>query len=133
MKKMFLIAAASIALLSACSKDESRTTSVPELTDGIAVTVSFGHDAPGTRGVFDNTAVAEPWEKKINTLTLMAYSEAGGLIMHKTITPAEIANLKGQIYLPESAAGTTCTIAAVANWTFNPDNYFNLNQLNTFT
>lgn len=114
MKKLFISALAAIVLCS-CAKEDAPVI-LPE-HEGIPVNILFAGAGSSydTRAVFDDTAEAEPWEKKINTLTLCAYNANGDLVMFKEVSQREIDNMVGELYLPQTVAGTECSIMAAAN------------------
>lgn len=68
-----------------------------------------------TRAHFDDTPAAEPWEKKIHTLTVYVFGDDNKILMFKRLTAQERSAMKGLLLLPESSAGTRCTVLAVAN------------------
>lgn len=117
MKNLFLAAAAALGLLVSCNKDNDPILPNPVDTDGARVSVALteSNDAP-TRAFFDTTATAEAWEKSLSSLSVFAFDNAGSLIVRRDFTSTELAAKSAVFSLPKSAAGTSCSFYAVANF-----------------
>ncbi len=81
----------------------------------MCITLADNTDAD-TRAFFDDTAVAEAWEKSLSSLAVFAFDNAGSLIIRRDFTSAELAAKSATFSLPKSAAGTSCSFYAVANY-----------------
>ena len=74
MKKMILAATAALAMLASCNK---HTDEIADSATGSVVKITLTDKTPETRAFFDQTAAAESWEKKINSLTLFVFGDFG--------------------------------------------------------
>lgn len=110
MKKLFLIPALAFFAV-ACNKE------VPQVakSDGNMVNVTFSTGQMNTRAFFDNTSVAEPYEKVITKLDVYVVDDEGKFIVHKVFDAGEIALLEGGLSVPVRYTGRYCTFYAVAN------------------
>ena len=114
MKKIFFAAMAMVAVFASCSKNTDQFTNVPQEGYGPQVQITLGTEN-GTRAFFDDTAVAEPWEKEITALSIYVFDNTGGIVIKRTLTTGEIANKSARFSLPNSTAGTSCSFYVVAN------------------
>lgn len=116
MKNLLYAAAALTAVLFAsCDKTDDTITPTPVDTDDARVTITLSDDA-STRAFFDETATAETWEKSLSSLSVFAFDSADNLIVRRDFTSAELTAKSATFALPKSAAGTTCSFYAVANF-----------------
>lgn len=113
MKKIF-IAAAALAALASCSKEEQ-----PAITEnGAANIVNLSFVASQnqlSRAFFDPSATTEAWEKSISSLSVFCFNTDGKLLLRRNFTPSEITAKKATFSLPNSAAGTSLQMFAIAN------------------
>lgn len=102
----------------ACDKDsENVNPPHPETADGTRVTLTLdGVDGTDTRAFFDSTAAAEAWEKSLSSLSIFTFDNSGSLIIRRDFTASELAAKSATFSLPKSAAGTSCSFYAVANF-----------------
>lgn len=112
---LFAAAALTAALFASCDNDHEPIAPTPIDTEGARIAVTLSDDA-ATRAFFDTTAEAEEWEKYLSTLSVFAFDNAGGLIVRRDFTSAELAARSATFSLPKSAAGTSCSFYAVANF-----------------
>ena len=87
MKKMILAATAALAMLASCNK---HTDEIADSATGSVVKITLTDKTPETRAFFDQTAAAESWEKKINSLTLFVFDGSGDAVLQRNFTAAEI-------------------------------------------
>ncbi len=113
--KQILFAAATVAaaLFASCDNDHEPIVPTPAGGDGSQIAITLT-DAADTRAFFD--ASAEAWEKTLSTLSIFAFDEAGALIVRRDFTSSELAAKAATFSLPKSAAGTSCSFYAVANF-----------------
>ena len=101
MKKMILAATAALAMLASCNK---HTDEIADSATGSVVKITLTDKTPETRAFFDQTAAAESWEKKINSLTLFVFDGSGDAVLQRTASmPSPTA-----APFPGSAHWTTC-------------------------
>lgn len=113
MKKMFLAAAAVVALLASCNK---HTDEIADSATGSVVKISLTDKIPETtRAFFDQTAAAESWEKKINTLTLFIFDQSNQAVLQRNFTAAEISGQAATVPVPNAAPGQSYSFYVVAN------------------
>lgn len=112
MKRLFFAAAAMVAMLASCSKNESTTPATNNDSPQVTITLS---DPTSTRAFFDNTASAETWESEIKSLTVYVFNSTGNFLLHRTFTAPELAAKKAAFALPNSTRLSSCTFYAVAN------------------
>jgi hypothetical protein len=134
--KLFAAIAAAVTLLVAsCAKEPV----VPEPpAGGIPLHVSFADAGLNvdTRAWFDDTPTAEPWEKKLHSLVVYVFGDDNQVLMFKRLSVSERDAMKGLLLLPESSAGTRCTVLAVANVETREyqipslDNFINTSEVN---
>lgn len=115
MKNLFLAATAALGLLVSCNKDNEPIVPTPVDIDGSNVCITLADDA-STRAFFDATASAEAWEKSLSSLSVFAFDNGGTLIVRRDFTASELAAKSATFSLPKSAAGTSCSFYAVANF-----------------
>ena len=89
MKKMILAATAALAMLASCNK---HTDEIADSATGSVVKITLTDKTPETRAFFDQTAAAESWEKKINSLTLFVFDGSGDAVLQRNFTAAEISD-----------------------------------------
>lgn len=119
MKNLLFFAAVLAAMtFAACDKDsENVNPAHPETADGTRVTLTLdGADGTDTRAFFDSTAAAEAWEKSLSSLSIFTFDDSGNLIIRRDFTASELAAKSATFSLPKSAAGTSCSFYAVANY-----------------
>ena len=114
-KHLFAAVAVAAALFTACNKDNEPIAPTPIDTDGSRICISLTDDAD-TRAFFDATASAEAWEKTLSSLSVFAFDNGGTLIVRRDFTASELAAKSATFSLPKSAAGTSCSFYAVANF-----------------
>ena len=114
MKQLFLFAL-TIAVFASCSKNQNDDV----VTENRPVTIRFTQSNTFARSLFDNTAVAQPWEKTVNSISLYFY-DAAKLLVKRNLTAGEIAAGKVIFALPRSFSGTG-NIYAVANYSITED------------
>ncbi|MEG1612326.1 MAG: fimbrial protein [Alistipes sp.] len=112
MRNLILAASAALTLLCSCSKENNE---VFEPATGSVINISFTDDAPQTRAFFGTTASAETWEKTLNSVTVFVFNPAGGLIVQRAFSTAELTAKKASFPLPNVTAGSSCDFYAVAN------------------
>ena len=112
MKKMILAATAALAMLASCNK---HTDEIADSATGSVVKITLTDKTPETRAVFDQTAAAESWEKKIGTLTLFVFDGNGDAVLQRNFTAAEISGQTATIPVPDAAPGQTYSFYAIAN------------------
>lgn len=125
MKKFLFAATAAVAaLFASCAKDsENVNPSHPDTTDGARVTLTLdGANDTDTRAFFDTTATAEAWEKSLSSLSVFTFDNSGSLIIRRDFTASELTAKSATFSLPKSAAGTSCSFYAVANYGANLNN-----------
>lgn len=118
MKKiLYAVAAMAAAMFASCDKTEEMFNPVqPGITDGAQVTITLAGVDTQTRAFFDTTATAEAWEKSLSSLSVFAFDNGGALIIRRDFTSAELSAKSATFALPKSAAGTSCSFYAVANY-----------------
>ncbi len=77
--------------------------------------ITFDAGQLNTRAFFDNTSLAEPYEKEITKMDIYVVDDQGKQVMHKRFDANEITKLKGGLYVPVYCEGRYCTFYAVAN------------------
>lgn len=93
MKKMFLAAAAALAMLASCSKDADE---IADTAKGGVVKITLTDKTPAmTRAFFGTTAAAESWEKKIGSLTLFVFDGSDRAVLQRRFSAAEISGPGG--------------------------------------
>ncbi len=112
---IFAAVAMAAALFTACNKDHEPTVPAPTDAGGSTVCITLT-DAADTRAFFDATASAEAWEKTFSSLSVFAFDDAGSLIIRRDFTSSELTAKSATFSLPKSAAGTSCSFYAVANF-----------------
>lgn len=112
MKKMILAATAALAMLASCNK---HTDEIADSATGSVVKITLTDKTPETRAFFDQTAAAESWEKKINSLTLFVFDGSGDAVLQRNFTAAEISGQTATIPVPDAAPGQTYSFYAIAN------------------
>ena len=112
---LYAAAALTAALFASCDKTDDTIAPTPVDTDDARVTITLADDA-STRAFFDETAEAEAWEKSLSSLAVFAFDSSGGLIVRRDFTAAELTARSATFSLPKSAAGTSCSFYAVANF-----------------
>lgn len=86
MKKMFLAAAAALAMLASCSKDADE---IADTAKGGVVKITLTDKTPAmTRAFFGTTAAAESWEKKIGSLTLFVFDGSDRAVLQRRFSAA---------------------------------------------
>jgi len=117
MKKLLFIAI-TMALLSSClDEKEEAIANIPE-KEGLTVTVTFtGDPAPLLKSSPANFVEAEPWEKELKTITILAFKENGQCILQRDLNAAEIAARVATFTLPFTSSGELIKFHAVANIT----------------
>ena len=115
MRKLFFVLAMAIVAFASCSiEDYDDPPGMEKDTNNVRVTINQGNL---TRAFFDNSAVPEAWEKKINTLTILVYSDqTQTLEFRREVLPAEISAGTLRFALPESFSNKPYTFYAVANF-----------------
>ncbi len=90
MKKIMLIALAAT-VLAACAKENEPVIAPQTSTEeGAPVHLTFGGPDRFTRAVFDDTAVAEEWEKRIGTMMVYVLNSEGEQVMQKRFSGADL-------------------------------------------
>jgi len=113
---LFAVAALAALTFASCDKDNEQPSPTPVDTDGTCVRITLCEAEGGdTRTFFDTTAAAEAWEKTLTSLCVLAFDDAGSLLVRRDFTSSELTAKSATFALPKSAAGTTCTFYAVAN------------------
>lgn len=112
MKKMILAATAALAMLASCNK---HTDEIADSATGSVVKITLTDKTPETRAFFDQTAAAESWEKKINSLTLFVFDGSGNAVLQRNFTAAEISGQTATIPVPDAAPGEMYKFYVVAN------------------
>lgn len=112
MKNLILAAAVALGLLVSCNKEENE---IYATSKGAVATVSFTDEEPTTRAFFGSTAVAEPWEKTLNTVTIFVIDPSGDLLVKRAFSSAELTAKKATFALPNVVPGTVCGFYVVAN------------------
>ena len=102
-------------ILCSCAKENLPIEPAPHPADGAAVCLTFGNTDSFSRAFFDNTATAEPWEKKINDMMVYAFDSEGKQVMRKMFSAQDIADMRTEFVVPGLTAGETVTFYAVAN------------------
>ena len=118
MKKNFFSTIALIVVtLASCSKDLEKPTPAPASdTPQVCITLADDTDAD-TRAFFNDTAVAEAWEKSLSSFTVFAFDmDSDHLILRRGFTAAELTAKTATFALPKSLAGKACAFYAVANY-----------------
>ena len=110
---MFIALAAVI--LCSCAKENLPIEPAPHPADGAAVSLTFGNTDSFSRAFFDNTATAEPWEKKINDMMVYAFDSEGKQVMRKLFSAQDIADMRTEFVVPSLTAGETVTFYVMAN------------------
>ncbi len=114
MKKIMLFALAAT-MLAACAKENEPVVPQPPTEEGTPVRISFGGSDRFTRAFFDDTAVAEPWEKAVTSMTVYAFDPDGIQVMRKAFSAADIAAMQTYFVVPGAMEGRTLTFYALAN------------------
>lgn len=113
MKKMILAATAALAMLASCSKN---TDEIASSATGSVVSITLTDKTPATtRAFFDQTAAAESWEKKINTLTLFVFDGSGNSVLQRNFTASEISGQAATVPVPDAAPGEMYSFYVIAN------------------
>lgn len=116
-KTLFAMVAMASILLASCEKDFDMTNpSLPDATDGIRISLKLTDADSNTRASFEDTAAAAEWEKTLLSLSVFAFDNGGKLILRRDFTSAELTAKSASFSLPKSAAGTSCSFYAVANY-----------------
>lgn len=103
MKKMFLAAAAALAMLASCSKDADE---IADTAKGGVVKITLTDKTPAmTRAFFGTTAAAESWEKKIGSLTLFVFDGSDRAVLQRRFSAAEISGQAATIPVPDAKPG----------------------------
>ena len=123
MKKMFLAAAAALAMLASCSKDADE---IADTAKGGVVKITLTDKTPAmTRAFFGTTAAAESWEKKIGSLTLFVFDGSDRAVLQRRFSAAEISGQAATIPVPDAKPGELYKFYVVAN-SGNPANVADL-------
>lgn len=113
MTKMFLAAAAALAMLASCSKNADE---IADTAKGGVVKITLTDKTPAmTRAFFGTTAAAESWEKKINSLTLFVFDGSDRAVLQRRFSAAEISGQAATIPVPEAKPGELYKFYVVAN------------------
>lgn len=112
--KIIVMVATASMILTSCITDHEMST--PSQSEGARVTITLAGADSETRVFFDSTAAAETWEKSISTLSVFAFDSDGSLIIRRDFTASELSARSATFSLPKSAAGTSCSFYAVANF-----------------
>ena len=130
MKKMFLAAAAALAMLASCSKDADE---IADTAKGGVVKITLTDKTPAmTRAFFGTTAAAESWEKKIGSLTLFVFDGSDRAVLQRRFSAAEISGQAATIPVPDAKPGELYKFYVVAN-SGNPANVADLTELRSST
>ena len=104
---------AAAALLGSCTKNASE---IADSATGSVVKITLTDKTPSTtRAFFDQTAAAESWEKKINTLTLFVFDSGGNAVLQRNFTAAEISGQAATVPVPDAPPGETYSFYVIAN------------------
>ena len=129
MKKMFLAAAAALAMLASCSKDADE---IADTAKGGVVKITLTDKTPAmTRAFFGTTAAAESWEKKIGSLTLFVFDGSDRAVLQRRFSAAEISGQAATIPVPDAKPGELYKFYVVAN-SGNPANVADLTELRSY-
>ena len=130
MTKMFLAAAAALAMLASCSKNADE---IADTAKGGVVKITLTDKTPAmTRAFFGTTAAAESWEKKINSLTLFVFDGSDRAVLQRRFSAAEISGQAATIPVPEAKPGELYKFYVVAN-SDNPEKVADLTELRSTT
>ena len=130
MKKMFLAAAAALAMLASCSKDADE---IADTAKGGVVKITLTDKTPAmTRAFVGTTAAAESWEKKIGSLTLFVFDGSDRAVLQRRFSAAEISGQAATIPVPDAKPGELYKFYVVAN-SGNPANVADLTELRSST
>lgn len=129
--KLLVILLSFCATLTACNKEHENQ--IYEPTDGHRVEVQISHGGAATRGFYDENAGAEPWEKKINTLSILVFDQSGNLQYQHDLSPTEITSDKLEMLLPKTFGGKSYTFYAIANYPMPANQCKTISQLEAKT
>ena len=112
MKNLILAAAAALGLFVSYNKESNE---IHETSKGTEATMSFTDEEPATRAFFGSTAVAETWEKALNTVTIFVIDPSSDLLTKRSFSAAEQSAKKATFALPDTVPDTVCEFYAVTN------------------
>ena len=125
-RKLFFALAVAIIAFASCSRENNDYPSNMEGDiNNVHVTI---HQGDLTRAFFGDSPVPEAWEKKINKLLILVFSNETGLYqLYREVTQAEIVAGSFSFALPGSFANKSYTFYALAN------SYVSLDKNSTMT
>lgn len=123
MKKIFLVFAVLFSMLASCSEEDNGCETCPG-TEMLTLRLNFHTNGftSMTRGFFDNTPVAEPWEKEIRSLMIYIFDlrNREKAVYFKWVTSREgldymTIDVELPVELPVELIGAECEILVAAN------------------